>query len=1031
MQRLILKLILIAMVLNGLSRPAIAQSLDADLEAAQLIKKHCVECHGERKQEGNLRLDHQLSEAANYLIDIEHPETSELIVRVTHTAGHADRMPPTGPGLTPTEVSILKQWISRGARWPTDLNTLTHWSYILPQQIAVPSNNSETKVTEPTNWGTSPVDAFVLDGLNAQGMQPASREKPEKLLRRLYLDLIGLPPPPQVVMDFANDPSEEKYCSVVESLLSHPGFGERWGRVWLDAAHYADSHGFQRDDLRELWPYRDWVIQAFNNDMPFDQFTIEQLAGDLLPNASVQQKIATGFLRCAPTNVEAGSLPEETRIEQVFDRVNTIGTIWLGSTFECAQCHDHKYDPFTMKDYYQVFACFNNMEAEADLADPKVPSSIKFLGPYLELQDDALDKQRADLQLALTDVRDQLQARSKLIEQQMSEWYPKLENQASEASELHLLQVLRFDSLGTTDGHQILEDGSVLLTGGDPPDIDTYDIIATQPLNNVRAIRLDALKHPSLPGQGPGRGDPVKSNFVLNEFSAELVSIDDKDRAELNITQVITPLKFNSATADYSQPKFPINHAIDEKPQTGWAIGPQFDRDHHAVFVLESPIELTANQALRIRMVQQFGNGRSLGRFKLTALTGNPAQPQLPAKIRDLLSKAMTQLLPDERKLIIDFYQQTDQQSVTLKKRISNIETKLSNLSPLRTLVAKELATPRRSFQFIRGDYKQLGEEVAPAIPALFRSDANRDSQDLPINRLRFAQWLASAENPLASRVAVNRWWQELFGTGLVTTPEDFGLKGALPSHPELLDWLALYYDEHGRSLKQLLKLIVMSETYRQSSATTAEQRQNDPENRWLARGPRFRLDAEAIRDTVLSISGQLNNKQCGPPIYPQQPDGLWTKIGGQVYNYETSSEAEANRRSIYVVWKRASPYPSMVNFDASSRLVCTVQRSRTNTPLQALTLLNDPVYVNAAKQFARRIERETPGLPWPEQLQHAFVLALSRVPTLTEQERLKRLFDEVVADQTLRNETVSPTQIAWFEVATVLLNLHETISKE
>ena len=1031
MQRFHRNLILIALLINGLSLHAIAQSEKADLEAAQLLKRHCVECHGEAKQEGSLRLDRQLSDGAAHLANSQQPETSELIIRVTYPAGHAERMPPTGPGLTLAEVSILKQWIEHGARWPTEMETLEHWAYKQPQQLTVPSNNSGKDNTGPNTWSSSPLDAFVLEKLNAQGMQPAPREKPEKLLRRLYLDLIGLPPPPQVSIDFAANPTEEKYHNIVESLLAHPGFGERWGRVWLDAAHYADSHGFQRDDLRDLWPYRDWVIQALNNDMPFDQFTMEQLAGDLIPNASEQQKIATGFLRCTPTNVEAGSLPEETRIEQIFDRVNTIGTIWLGSTFECAQCHDHKYDPFTMKDYYQVFACFNNTEAEANLADPKVPSSIKFQGPYLELHDEAVEKQRADLKLTLNDVRDKLQARSLQIEKEMSTWYANLQTQALAASESHILQIRRFESQGTTDGHQVLDDGSVLLTGGDPPDTDTYDIIATRPLKNIRAIRLDALKHPTLPGQGPGRGDPVKSNFVLNEFSAELVNVDDAESAEPNAKEVLASLKFNTATANYSQPNYSVTNAIDEKPQTGWAIGPQFDRDHHAVFTLMEPLDLNENQALRIRMLQQFGNGRTLGRFKLTAITGDPEQHQLPSNIRSLLAKPITQLAHEERQHVKEFYKQTDQQSLELKKRISKLETKISDLSPTRTLVAKELASPRQSFQFIRGDYRQLGEEVSPGIPSMFRADSTTNSISEPINRLRFAQWLVSTENPLASRATVNRWWQEIFGNGIVTTPEDFGLKGALPSHPELLDWLTLYYQEHNNSLKQLLKVVVLSETYRQSSATTKTQWELDPENRWLARGPRFRLDAETIRDNILSIAGLLNMKQSGPPIYPQQPDGLWTKIGGQVYNYETSSAAESNRRSIYVVWKRASPYPSMMNFDASSRLVCTVQRSRTNTPLQALTLLNDPVYVNAAKQFAKRIERETAGKPWNDQLDDAFRMALGRVPSATEHVRLKKLFDEAVADSTRRSDAISANHIGWFEVATVLLNLHETITKE
>lgn len=1030
MQRLFLSLMPVLLLVNGLAATAYTQTEQIRREAFQILKRHCMECHGPYKQESGLRLDGG-SESMSQFIDTRQPEQSELLRRILQPAGHSERMPPTGPGLDSTEIASLKKWIQQGAGWPLSQDVPQHWAYVVPQQPEVPLLGTNQQPQSLSSWSVSPLDAFVIQKLTALGLQPAPRERPEKLVRRLYLDLIGLPPPPEISQNFAAQPTEEKYRQIVESLLAHPSFGERWGRVWLDAAHYADSHGYQRDDLREIWPYRDWVIQAFNKDMPFDQFTIEQLAGDLLPNATEQQKIATGFLRCTPTNVEAGSLPEETRVEQIFDRVNTVGTIWLGTTLECAQCHDHKYDPFSMKDYYQVFACFNNTELEADLSDPKVPSSIKFLGPYLELHNPAIERQRTELQMALAELRDALKAKRKQIEQQIPSWYESLQAQANAASESHILDIQHFESEGTTDSHRVLDDGSLLLSGGDPPDKDTYDILASRPLKNIFAIRLEALKHPSLPGQGPGRGDPVKSNFVLNEFSAEVVEYPPSTSNVAKAAGTSQPINFVDATADYSQPKYPVKHAIDGKPQTGWAIAPQFDRDHHAIFLLAEPLDLNDNQALRIKIRQQFGGSRTLGRFKLIAITGDPTLSQFPAEIKELLALPLDQLTETERKQISSFYEKSDPEVLDLKARLNQLETKVSNLTSTRTLVAKELLTPRPSFQFIRGDYRQRGDPVLPGIPALFQPESKPLANFNRLNRLTFAQWLVSLDNPLASRATVNRWWGELFGTGLVATPEDLGLKGALPSHPEMLDWLTVYYNEHDRSLKQLLRLIVLSETYRQSSVTTETDLLTDPENRWLGRGPRFRLDAEAIRDSLLSISGQLCLKPSGPPIYPQQPDGLWTKIGGEVYNYETSPAAEANRRSIYIVWKRSAPYPSMVNFDASSRLVCTVQRSRTNTPLQALTLLNDPVYVNAAEKFADRILRETEGNPWDTQLEHAFWLALSRAPSHSERARMRQLFEAALADSPSPSNSLSPVHRAWFDVATVLLNLHETITKE
>ncbi len=1019
-------LLLLSLCISSASSHLFGQADQQNVAAFRILKRNCFECHGTTKSEGDLRLDQPIVDSSPHVVDLQNPKNSLLLERVSHAKGHNARMPPTGPGLDPSEIDALTKWIERGAKWPDDESTQIHWSYLPPQRPKVPLNSNEHG-----RWGTSPLDAFVSHQLSMQGLQPAPREAPNRLLRRLYLDLIGLPPPADVAQRFAANPSDEEYARVVESLLANPAFGERWARVWLDAARYADSHGFQRDDLRDIWPYRDWVIQAFNDDIPFDQFTIEQLAGDLLPNATEDQKIATGFLRCSPTNVEAGSLPEETRIEQIFDRVNTIGTIWLGSTIECCQCHDHKYDPFTIQDYYQLFAYFNSMETEASLADPKVPSSIKFEGPYLELRDANLQRQREELSRALQQARETLQSRASKLSARMSDWYATFQARHTQAAELHLLEIRDFESQGTTDGHKILEDGSLLLTGGDPPDIDNYEIVATRAVRDIRAIRLDALKHPSLPGNGPGRGDPVRTNFVLNEFTAEVIEMDQQTGLAKPSNKSVKKLKLNAASADFSQQKYPVQHAIDGEPNTGWAIAPQFDREHHAIFHLTSPINLEETQALRIRLIQNYGSGRTLGRFRLTVLTGDSVSPPLPAAIHKLISKPIEKLAPEERVQILDIYQQSDPESVQLRKRIVTLENQLTKLKPIQTLVAAELPSPRPSHIFERGDYQQLGPEVSPGIPGLFGTEEPPSPEPSTKNRLQLAKWLVSPQNPLASRAAVNRWWSEIFGNGIVTTPEDFGIKGNPPSHFELLDWLVLYFDEHNRSLKQLLKLIVLSETYRQASATSATQLQIDPENRWLARGPRFRMDAETIRDSLLAISGQLALKQKGPPIYPMQPEGLWTKIGGQVYNYETSPAGEANRRSIYVIWKRASPYPSLMNFDASNRLVCSVKRSRTNTPLQALTLLNDPVYVEAAKIFAQRIPRETVGESWSEQLEQAFWLALGRPPTLKEQQRLKTLFDAVIAEQP---DTLSPQvreQIGWFEIATALLNLHETITKE
>jgi mono/diheme cytochrome c family protein len=1007
----------------ALAQHARAEIADTAPAAYLILKRNCFECHGPLKQESDLRFDLPEAPAFRELLNPQNPETSLLIQRVSLPRDHSDRMPPNGPGLDRTEIDTLKSWVKEGGPWPTQEASQLHWAYLPPKIPNVPSSTNGPTVDAP-----SAIDVIVRKELAKLGLNPAPREKPERLIRRLYLDLIGLPPPPDVAQKFSKQPTDEEYARIVDTLLADPAFGERWAKPWLDAAHYADSHGFQRDDLRDIWPYRDWVIDAFNDDMPFDEFAIEQLAGDLLPNATEKQKIATGFLRCAPTNVEAGSLPEETRIEQIFDRVNTVGTLWLGTTLECCQCHDHKYDPFTMKDYYQIFACFNNTETEATLENDNIPSSIKFRGPYLEIDDADRTQKIASLMQQRDSLRQRLLDRRRNLLANPSDWYSELSKHASQVSEINTLNVLAFNSLGTTDNHTILDDGSVLLVGGDPPDVDTYDIMVGGATKPITALRLDALKHPSLPGEGPGRGDSVKTNFVLNEFTAEIVSIPAVPIP--GSAQPAKKVKFKDASADHSQNNYPVKAAIDGKPKTGWAIGQQFDRDHHAIFYLAEPLTLSTDQALRIRLTQNFGSGRTIGRVRISAIHGDGGATPLPTELRALLSKPLNSLPNKEQERLVDFYQQSDASSKQLQKQIANLDSQITQLKPIQTLVAKELAEPRPTHIFLRGDYRQQGERVKPGLPKLFR-ESNVDEDSQPFNRLQLARWLVSANNPLASRVAVNRYWAELFGNGLVNTPEDFGLKGSLPSHPELLDWLTLYFEEHNRSLKQLLKVIVLSDTYRQSSVTHDAQMLADPENRWLARGPRFRLDAEIVRDNILSISGLLSRKAKGPPIYPQQPDGLWTKIGGQVYNYETSPAAEANRRSIYIVWKRASPYPSLMNFDATSRLVCSVKRSRTNTPLQALTLLNDPVYVAAAKSLAQRIIFEREGDSWDDKLQFAFWLTLSRPPSSMEQSRLRAFFDLALAefpDSIPQDEKESK---AWFDVATVLLNLHETITKE
>jgi len=976
------------------------------------------------QQEAELRLDSAKSVKATGVIIAGDPEGSELIRRMTLPADHPEFMPAKGKPVSPKEQDILRGWISAGAQWPAEFTPPVHWAYVPPTAPAIPDGTPD--------WGATPVDRFVLERLSSAGLQPSAKAKPFELLRRVHLDLNGLPPTPEEVRAFCADPSEERYAAVVADLLGRPQFGEKWARHWLDLARYADSHGFQRDDLRDNWAWRDWVIRAFNDDMPFDQFTIEQIAGDLLPNATESQRIATGFHRCSPTNCEAGSLPEETRTEQLIDRVNTTATIWLGTTLECAQCHDHKYDPVTITDYYRLLAYFNSTALEADLTNPKQPSSIAFQGPSMAISNPELETQRKEITERLTDLESELSQRRQELSNELDSLASSVSAELIESPDDMLLEFTSFQSQGNTDEYEVLDDGSILLRGNDPPAVDVYDVVLTAPseLKDIRGFRLDALTHESLPGTGPGRGDPQRTNFILNEFTGALFGIDGKDSQ---------PLVFSEATADFSQKGWDVSGAIDGQAKSGWAIGPQFRQSHWAVFRLKQSVTIPAGTRLRFQLQQRFGNARTLGRFRISAVTrisDDSSAVSDPALAR-ILRRPSSEWTPEDRAQLLKFQSDKDKVYSGLQRKISAQKKQLDQLAPETTLVMVE-QTRRESYVFLRGDYKSKGETVEPGTPEFLHA-----APEGPPNRLTLARWLVDRRNPLVARVTVNRWWAELFGQGLVGTAEDFGLKGDAPSHPELLDWLSVEFMNGGWSMKRVLRTIVISQTYQQSSRTSPHQLDADPLNRWLARGPRFRMDAEMIRDNALAVAGLVNLKQFGPPIRPVQPDGLWAKVGGQQYEYVPSEGNEKYRRGIYVVHKRSAPNPSLVNFDASARLTCTVRRSRTNTPLQALTLLNDPVFVEASRELAHRVLRELPDAEFSERLDYAFLLCVARSPQETERNVLKTLFETQLKEFASRpmNELpgandagrlkVPPHELsAWYSVTSVLMNLHETITK-
>ncbi|MCA9049262.1 MAG: DUF1553 domain-containing protein, partial [Planctomycetaceae bacterium] len=724
-------------------------------------------------------------------------------------------------------------------------------------------------------------------------------------------------------------------------------------------------------------------------------------------------------------------LPEETRIEQVIDRVNTTGAVWLGTTLECAQCHDHKYDPFTMRDYYSILACYNQTQAEAERKNPKQPSSIAFIGPSMPLSDNPKDARRAELQQAVDDVQQQLADRRRELDSSLVPWAGEFAETAGQAPAVHSLLVTSFSSEGTTDTHKVLPDHSVLLVGDDPPDTDNYTVTlhAEQDIPSVSAVRLDVLTDESLPGSGPGRGDAQRTNFVLNRLTAVVQHDDGTEQ----------PVEFSEAQADFSQNNWDVSEVLNGGPKSGWAIAPQFGKPHWAILSLKQPLTLSKSTRLVVRMEQRFGGGRSIGRFRLSVMTGNLNAESLPADLVAAFKTPVTDWSDKQRTAAVDFRTEQDTVSQKRNQSLRKLQKELNALQPETTLVMIENDQPRPNYMFVRGDYRNHGDAVEPGPPAALHA-----APEGPFDRLSLARWLADRRNPLVARVTVNRWWAELFGRGLVATVEDFGMKGEPPTHPELLDWLAVHFMDNNWSMKQTLRTVVLSATYRQSSVMTPQHLLQDDQNRLLSRGPVFRMDAEMIRDTVLSAAGLLSLKQFGPPIRPPQPDGTWTKVGGQNYDYQVKPGDEQYRRGIYVVLKRGAPYPSFINFDASARLACTVKRSRTNTPLQALTLLNDPVYVQAATALARRVLTEKPQASAEQRLDYAFLLRTSRQPTQSERNVLIDLLETQRSENRGRNalgetrsEEPSPSTdsdaelAAWAGVASALINLHETITRQ
>lgn len=1154
-----IRLSAVAAVLISVSAASMtaAQAADRPVDFTRdirpILSNNCFFCHGPDVKErkggtDGLRLDTaeglqvDLGDGKKAVVPGQ-PDKSVLLHRVRSTDPD-EMMPPKSSGkkLTAQEIQLLDDWVKQGARYAA------HWSYIKPVRPVLPK-------VQDASWPRNEIDYFLLARLEKEGLHPAVEADKYALVRRVSIDLTGLPPTIEEVDAFVNDSDPKAYEHLVDRLLAKPTFGENWAQMWLDLARYADSAGYADDPSRIIWLFRDYVIQSLNANKPFDQFTIEQIAGDLLPNPSDEQLIATAFHRNTLTNNEGGTNDEEFRNVAVVDRVNTTMAVWMGTTINCCQCHNHKYDPISQEEFYKLFAFFNNTD-DADRRDES---------PLLSIYTESQKQQRTAWQAELARLEPVLKTPTPALKEAQSKW--------EAAFPLNLTwQTLKPSAARSAAAVEtkIDESGAVHVAGGAAND--NYTIEMPLPQSTIRAMRLEALPEDTLPGKGPGHaggnfvmtkvaalitppsGSSLNGRFVRVELPGKnkLLSLAEvqvfqgadniapKGEASQNSTDYDGPAKlaidgntnghyyeakstthtaagddpwwevdlkseqkidritlwnrtdgagerlanfkllvlndkhepiwqkdvaaqpnpnaefsvngqraidFQIAVADYSQASFEASNVLNNKdPKTkGWAVGGATGKPHTLTLIAKTGIEVPAGSTLSVTMEQQSNHANhTLGHFQLavTGESGVEEWTKTPAPVIEALRTAPASRSPEQLEVVTQHFLRIALELEPTRKQIADVQKQLADLKPETVPIMKELAANRRVSKIqLRGDWQNLGAEVTEGTPAVFPPLP----ADVPRNRLALAKWLVDENNPLTARVTANRYWEQIFGIGIVATSEEFGAQGDQPFHPELLDWLATEMIRLKWDTKAFVKTLVMSAAYRQSSKVTPELQHRDPDNRLLARGPRFRLSAETLRDQALMISGLLSPKMYGPPVKPPQPSiGLSAAFGAGI-DWQTSGGDDKYRRGLYTTWRRSNPYPSMATFDAPNREVCTVRRVRTNTPLQALVTLNDPVYIESAQALARRVV-SAGGATSADRARYAFRLTLSRPPHDAELARLVTLYEQSLARFSQNTEDAkrmatdplgavpegmnAPELAAWTVVGNVLLNLDETLMK-
>jgi hypothetical protein len=979
---------------------ATAADVDFNRDVRPILSARCFKCHGpdDAARKAKLRLDTAEGAAAGGssgepAIVPGKPDQSELVRRI-FADNETEVMPPPAvkAPLTEREKTILKDWVANGARYEP------HWAFAPVTRPAVPV------LRDPQASIHNPIDNFIQARLEREGLKPSAPADRYTLIRRVYLDLIGILPTPEEVDAFLKDTAPDAYEKVVDRLLASPHYGERWARKWLDLARYADTNGYEKDRPRSIWPYRDWVIRALNDDLPFDQFTIEQLAGDMLPNATLRQRVATGFHRNTMLNEEGGIDPLEFRYYAIVDRVNVTATTWLGLTLGCAQCHTHKFDPFTQTEYFRLFAMLNNAD------EPELPV------PTPEQQ-----KRREQLTAQIRTLEAELPTRLGAF-RTLGAFTRWLTENRRRAVPWIVLQPKTLE--GGLTRLTVQPDGSILASG-DTTKRDLYTLTFENLPEAITAVRLEALPDDSLPAAGPGRTyyEGAKGDFFLSEFT---------------LTADGQPVKFTHA----SHPN--AASAIDGNPLTGWTANNQFATRSVTVFTPARPI--TARSA-KLELLFERYYASSLGRFRLAVATQQSGvkPTDLPHEVEAALVRPPEDRTAAEWTTLFRHWLSVADHLKPAREQIEALRKQLP--VPATTLVLQErpAENPRPTFRHHRGEFLQPREPVQPGVPAVL----SPLPPGVPANRLTLARWLVSRENPLTARVTVNRHWHAFFGRGLVRTLDDFGYQGEAPTHPELLDWLAVEFMEPSVaasqagsglpwSVKRLHKLIVLSATYRQASLVSPELLAKDPENKLLARGPRVRLEAEQIRDSALKAAGLLSAKMYGPSVFPPQPPSVTTEGTYGGFNWKVSDGEDRYRRGLYTFAKRTAPYAMASTFDAPSGEACVARREVTNTALQALTMLNDAVFLDVAQSLARRVMAH-PGKT-PDRLTWLFRLCLVRPPTAAELNRLTRFYEDQRvrfaldpdrADAVAGRGPDTPERAAWTLTARALLNTDEFVTKE